>query len=248
MESPAVRESSSHSFPVSHSPSISLDTTSDQENSFVTLSRNLDQQAPSSDSVVVAPLHNTEFQFKAIPHSNSQLPSPTISFKRQESSQIIGNIDALPAQPISAPTYQSTLAASASFGDAHQASSSTTAHQQPLPTPFCMDSVPNRNNTYSNNEDLQISRPYDIGTTTPPTGAEETSAPPSPGALKSALSSGQSGLLTAAKRSVSWVDLTNGEALTTVKEYERDAPPASPLSDSDWEPGQRRSQSCCVVM
>jgi hypothetical protein len=53
--------------------------------------------------------------------------------------------------------------------------------------------------------------------------------------------------LTSAKRTVSWADLTNtGTALTQVKEYQPECPPASPLSDSSWE--QTRPGCFCSMM
>ena len=53
--------------------------------------------------------------------------------------------------------------------------------------------------------------------------------------------------LTSAKRTVSWADLTNtGTALTHVKEYQPECPPASPLSDSSWE--QSRPSCFCSIM
>jgi hypothetical protein len=53
--------------------------------------------------------------------------------------------------------------------------------------------------------------------------------------------------LTSAKRTVSWADLTNtGTALTQVKEYQPECPPASPLSDSSWE--QTRPGCFCSIM
>ncbi|KAG7671936.1 hypothetical protein Ndes2526B_g07128 [Nannochloris sp. 'desiccata'] len=53
--------------------------------------------------------------------------------------------------------------------------------------------------------------------------------------------------LTSAKRTVSWADLTNtGTALTQVKEYQPECPPASPLSDSSWE--HARSGCLCSIM
>jgi len=53
--------------------------------------------------------------------------------------------------------------------------------------------------------------------------------------------------LTSAKRTVSWADLTNnGTALTQVKEYQPECPPASPLSDSSWE--QARGGCLCSIM
>jgi hypothetical protein len=53
--------------------------------------------------------------------------------------------------------------------------------------------------------------------------------------------------LTSAKRTVSWADLTtNGTALTQVKEYQPECPPASPLSDASWE--QPRLGCMCSIM
>ena len=57
------------------------------------------------------------------------------------------------------------------------------------------------------------------------------------------------GRISASKRSVSWADLTNAGTLTTVKEYQPECPPASPLSDSSWEAGDHHQPGCaCTLM
>ena len=77
--------------------------------------------------------------------------------------------------------------------------------------------------------------------------------------LKSALSSGQVGNNGASqddgqmgegksiKRNVSWADFSDGNALTTVVEFERDHIPSSPTSLDSWD-SQDGQGCCCSVM
>ena len=62
----------------------------------------------------------------------------------------------------------------------------------------------------------------------------------------------QSGLparLSAAKRNVSWADLSNsGAALTQVKEYSPECPPGSPMSDGSWGSDHAPRGCACSIM
>lgn len=50
------------------------------------------------------------------------------------------------------------------------------------------------------------------------------------------------------KRNVSWADFSDGVALTTVVEFERDPHPSSPTSIDSWEDGHESGCACCTVM
>lgn len=50
------------------------------------------------------------------------------------------------------------------------------------------------------------------------------------------------------KRNVSWADFSDGVALTTVVEFERDPLPSSPTSIDSWEDGHEGGCACCTVM
>lgn len=78
--------------------------------------------------------------------------------------------------------------------------------------------------------------------------------------LKSALSSGQVGIShgisqddgqmgegKSIKRNVSWADFSDGNALTTVVEFERDPIPSSPTSLDSWD-SEDGQGCCCSVM
>lgn len=77
--------------------------------------------------------------------------------------------------------------------------------------------------------------------------------------LKSALSSGQIGIShgntqdygqmgegKSIKRNVSWADFSDGNALTTVVEFERDPIPSSPTSLDSWD--SQDGQGCCCSL